>query len=58
MAQVAVMAPDGQVEKIERDGNPAALTALRQMAALMLKAALQHEFDGIRLGAAVAEDDQ
>lgn len=58
MAQVAVMAPDGQVEKIERDGNPAALAALRQMAALMLKAALQHEFDGIRLGAAVAEDDQ
>ena len=31
MAQVAVMAPDGQVEKIERDGNPAALAALRQM---------------------------
>ena len=58
MAQVAVMAPDGQVEKIERDGNDKALAALRQMAALMLKAALIKEFDGIRLGASVAEDDQ
>ncbi len=58
MAQVAVMGPDGQVEKIERDGNKEALAALRQMSALMLKAALESEFDGIRLGGAVAEDDQ
>ncbi|WP_304250810.1 threonine--tRNA ligase [Limosilactobacillus gastricus] len=57
MPQVAVMSPNGEVEKIDRDSQ-AGLEALRALSALLLKAALHQQFDGIRLGAAVAEDDQ
>ena len=57
MAQVAVMSPDGQVNKIDKDSAESA-AALRHMVALMLKAALESKYDGIRLGDAVAEDDQ
>ena len=57
MAQVAVMLPDGQVNKIDKDSAESA-AALRHMVALMLKAALESKYDGIRLGDAVAEDDQ
>lgn len=57
MPQVAVMSPNGEVEKIDRDSQ-ASLEALRALSALLLKAALHQQFDGIRLGAAVAEDDQ
>ncbi|WP_048345678.1 threonine--tRNA ligase [Limosilactobacillus mucosae] len=56
MAQVAVMNVDGSVNKIDRDSKKS-LDALRQLSALMLKAALQKEFAGIRLGADVAEED-
>lgn len=56
MAQVAVMKVDGSVNKIDRDSKES-LDALRQLSALMLKAALQKEFAGIRLGADVAEED-
>ena len=56
MAQVAVMSPDGSVKKIDRDSEEG-LQALRKLSALMLKAALQQEFKGIRLGEAVADDD-
>lgn len=56
MAQVAVMNIDGSVNKIDRDSKES-LDALRQLSALMLKAALQKEFAGIRLGADVAEED-
>ena len=56
MAQVAVMNVDGPVNKIDRDSKES-LDALRQLSALMLKAALQKEFAGIRLGADVAEED-
>lgn len=56
MAQVAVMNVDGSVNKIDRDSKES-LNALRQLSALMLKAALQKEFAGIRLGADVAEED-
>ncbi|MFR0609058.1 threonine--tRNA ligase [Limosilactobacillus mucosae] len=56
MAQVAVMNVDGSVNKIDRDSKES-LDALRQLSALMLKAALQKEFTGIRLGADVAEED-
>lgn len=56
MAQVAVMNVDGSVNKIDRDSKES-LEALRQLSALMLKAALQKEFAGIRLGADVAEED-
>lgn len=56
MAQVAVMNVDGSVNKIDRDSKES-LDALRQLSALMLKAALQKEFVGIRLGADVAEED-
>lgn len=55
MAQVAVMNVDGSVNKIDRDSKES-LDALRQLSALMLKAALQKEF-AIRLGADVAEED-
>ncbi|MCI5812987.1 MAG: threonine--tRNA ligase [Lactobacillus sp.] len=57
MAQVAVMSPDGQVNKIDKDSAESA-AALRHLVALMLKAALESKYDGIRLGDAVAEDDQ
>ena len=57
MAQVAVMSPNGEVNKIDKDSAESA-AALRQMAALMLKAVLADKYDGIRLGDAVAEDDQ
>lgn len=57
MPQVAVMSPDGSVNKIDRDSNEA-LAALRQLTALMLKAALHDQFPGIRLGDAVADDSQ
>jgi hypothetical protein len=40
MAQVAVMNVDGSVNKIDRDSKES-LDALRQLSALMLKAALQ-----------------
>ncbi len=56
MAQVAVMNVDGSVNKIDRDSKES-LDALHQLSALMLKAALQKEFAGIRLGADVAEED-
>lgn len=56
MAQVAVMNVDGSVNKIDRDSKES-LDALRQLSALMLKAALQKKFAGIRLGADVAEED-
>ncbi len=56
MAQVAVMSPDGSVKKIDRDSQEG-LEALRQLSALMLKAALKQEFKGIRLGEAVADED-
>lgn len=56
MAQVAVMNVDGSVNKIDRDSKES-LDALRQLSALMLKAALQKEFAGIRPGADVAEED-
>lgn len=56
MAHVAVMNVDGSVNKIDRDSKES-LDALRQLSALMLKAALQKEFAGIRLGADVAEED-
>lgn len=56
MAQVAVMNVDGSVNKIDRDSKES-LDALRQLSALMLKASLQKEFSGIRLGADVAEED-
>lgn len=56
MAQVAVMNVDGSVNKIDRDSKES-LDALRQLSALILKAALQKEFAGIRLGADVAEED-
>lgn len=56
MAQVAVMNVGGSVNKIDRDSKES-LDALRQLSALMLKAALQKEFAGIRLGADVAEED-
>ena len=56
MAQVAVMNVDGSVNKIDRDSKES-LDALRQLSALMLKAALQKEFAGIHLGADVAEED-
>ncbi|KRN58545.1 threonine--tRNA ligase [Limosilactobacillus secaliphilus] len=57
MAQVAVMSPNGEVKKIDRDSEDS-LNALRQVAALMLKAALVHKYDGIRFGDAIAEDDR
>ena len=57
MAQVAVMSPNGEVNKIDKDSAESA-AALRQMAALMLKAVLADKYDGIRVGDAVAEDDQ
>lgn len=57
MPQVAVMSPNGEVAKIDRDSKEG-LAALRELSALMLKAALHQQFSGIRLGAAVAEDDQ
>ena len=56
MAQVAVMSPDGSVKKIDRDSEEG-LQALRKLSALMLKAALQQEFKGIRLGEVVADED-
>lgn len=56
MAQVAVMNVDGSVNKIDRDSKES-LDALHQLSALMLKAALQKEFAGIRLGTDVAEED-
>ncbi|HIX35383.1 MAG TPA: threonine--tRNA ligase [Candidatus Limosilactobacillus merdigallinarum] len=55
MAQVAVMSPDGEVKKIDRDSEDS-LNALRQVAALMLKAALVKKYNGIRFGEAIAED--
>ena len=57
MPQVAIMLPNGTVEKVDRESKES-LDALRQVAALLLKAALQDEFKGIRLGEAVAEEDQ
>ena len=57
MPQVAVMSPNGEVAKIDRDSKEG-LAALRELSALMLKAALHQQFAGIRLGAAIAEDDQ
>ncbi len=56
MAQVAVMNVDGSVNKIDRDSKES-LDALRQLSALMLKAALQKEFASIRLGADAVEED-
>ena len=56
MAQVAVMNVDGSVNKIDRDSKES-LDALRQLSALMLKAALQKEFADIRLGADAVEED-
>ena len=56
MAQVAVMSPDGSVKKIDRDSKEG-LQALRQTAAFFLKAALQNEFDGIRLGEYVGSEN-
>ncbi len=56
MAQVAVMNVDGSVNKIDRDSKES-LDALRQLSALMLKAVLQKEFAGIRLGADAVEED-
>ncbi len=55
MAQVAVMSPDGEVKKIDRDSEDS-LNALRQVASLMLKAALVKKYNGIRFGEAIAED--
>lgn len=57
MPQVAIMLPNGTVEKVDRESKES-LDALRQVAALLLKAALQNQFKGIRLGEAVAEEDQ
>ena len=57
MPQVAIMLPNGTVEKVDRESKES-LDALRQVAALLLKAALQDQFKGIRLGEAVAEEDQ
>ena len=56
MAQVQLLSPDGSVKKVDRDSQEA-LAALRQTAALLLKAALKQEFDGIRLGEAVVDED-
>lgn len=49
MPQVAIMLPNGTVEKVDRESKES-LDALRQVAALLLKAALQDQFKGIRLG--------
>ena len=57
MPQVAIMLPNGTVEKVDRESKES-LDALRQVAALLLKAVLQDQFKGIRLGEAVAEEDQ
>lgn len=57
MPQVTIMLPNGTVEKVDRESKES-LDALRQVAALLLKAALQDQFKGIRLGEAVAEEDQ
>lgn len=57
MPQVAIMLPNGTVEKVDRESKES-LDALRQVAALLLKAALQDQFKGIRIGEAVAEEDQ
>lgn len=57
MPQIAVLAPNGSVEKIERDSKEG-LLALRKLAALALKAVLVDQFKGIRIGGAVAEEDQ
>ncbi|WP_283583108.1 threonine--tRNA ligase [Limosilactobacillus difficilis] len=56
MAQVQLLSPDGSVRKVDRDSKEA-LAALRQTAALLLKAALKQEFDGIRLGEAKVDED-
>ncbi|MDO4903227.1 MAG: threonine--tRNA ligase [Limosilactobacillus sp.] len=56
MAQVAIMSNDGSVKKIDRDSKEG-LEALRKLSALLLKSALQQEFKGIRLGEAVADED-
>ncbi|HIW70679.1 MAG TPA: threonine--tRNA ligase [Candidatus Limosilactobacillus merdipullorum] len=56
MAQVQLLSPDGSVRKVDRDSKEA-LAALRQTTALLLKAALKQEFDGIRLGEAVVDED-
>ncbi|WP_367341416.1 threonine--tRNA ligase [Limosilactobacillus sp.] len=56
MAQVQLLSPDGSVRKVDRDSKEA-LDALRQTAALLLKAALKQEFDGIRLGEAKVDED-
>ena len=42
------------IKKLERDSQES-LEALRKLSALMLKAALNQEFKGIRLGEAVAD---
>ena len=57
MAQIAVMSPDGSVKKIDRD-SAESLDALKQLASLMLKAALKNKFDGIRFGEASIEEDR
>lgn len=57
MPQVAVLTPDGAVNKIDRD-SAEGLAALRKLAALALKAVLVNQFPGIRIGGAVAEDNQ
>lgn len=49
MAQVAVMLPDGSVNKIDRDSQEG-LQALRESVAFFLRAALTDSFAGIRLG--------
>jgi threonyl-tRNA synthetase len=56
MAQVQILAPDGSVDKIDRDSDQS-LQALRQTTALLLQAALHEQFAGIRLGAGLASED-
>ena len=56
MAQVAVMLPDGSVNKIDRDSQEG-LQALRESVAFFLRAALTDSFAGIRLGEYVGAKD-
>lgn len=57
MAQIAVMSPDGSVNKIDRDSQES-LDALKQLASLMLKAVLKNKFANIRFGEASIEEDR
>ncbi|WP_338434399.1 threonine--tRNA ligase [Ligilactobacillus saerimneri] len=56
MAQVAVMLPDGSVNKIDRDSQEG-LQALRESVAFFLRGALTDSFAGIRLGEYVGAKD-